>query len=374
MRIQSDSTETTSSAVPTIRIPSKPIARVRHDAAWVTAQSTHVKVVNTAVANLVEGLERDEARRIFKHEWDEDLHLGAGLSGDTALVQYLLVMDALNFCFWPQPGLEYEHLARGLKKTVQKDPTALEASRLESMDGPAVQRLLGRSQPLPLQEERAALLREIGCGLQRSWGGLAFNMVTAAQGSAETLVAYVLDSFPGFRDYSLYRGREVWLLKRAQIFVGDVWGTFGGQGCGSFHDIGCLTAFADYRIPVLLRQKGILQYSGDLAHAVDKHVPITAGSEEEIELRACTVVAVEEIRKALQQGLGNCLPAEAKDSRDQETPKSATETASGGLNRQSAGEERIEVNSVLIDWWLWETGEAQRNGPNAHHRTITTFY
>jgi hypothetical protein len=44
-----------------------------------------------------------------------DLHLGAGLSGDTALVQYLLVMDALNFCFWPQPGLEYEHLARGLK-------------------------------------------------------------------------------------------------------------------------------------------------------------------------------------------------------------------------------------------------------------------
>lgn len=40
------------------------------------------------------------------------------------------------------------------------------------------------------------------------------------------------------------RGREVWLLKRAQIFVGDVWGAFGGRGCGAFHDIGCLTAFA----------------------------------------------------------------------------------------------------------------------------------
>lgn len=32
-----------------------------------------------------------------------------------ATAQYLLVLDALNFCFWPQPGLEYEHLARGLK-------------------------------------------------------------------------------------------------------------------------------------------------------------------------------------------------------------------------------------------------------------------
>ena len=35
--------------------------------------------------------------------------------GDGATAQYLLVLDALNFCFWPQPALEYEHLARGLK-------------------------------------------------------------------------------------------------------------------------------------------------------------------------------------------------------------------------------------------------------------------
>lgn len=35
--------------------------------------------------------------------------------GDAATAQYLLVLDALNFCFWPQQGLEYEHLARGLK-------------------------------------------------------------------------------------------------------------------------------------------------------------------------------------------------------------------------------------------------------------------
>lgn len=41
------------------------------------------------------------------------VHLSSG--GDAAVAQYLLVLDALNFCFWPQPGLEYEHLARGLK-------------------------------------------------------------------------------------------------------------------------------------------------------------------------------------------------------------------------------------------------------------------
>ena len=30
-------------------------------------------------------------------------------------LQYLLVVDALNFCFWPDEDLEYEQLAKGLK-------------------------------------------------------------------------------------------------------------------------------------------------------------------------------------------------------------------------------------------------------------------
>lgn len=103
----------------------------------------------------------------------------------------------------------------------------------------------------------------------------------------------------------LSRGQEVWLLKRAQILVGDIWGAFQvnccahhwtciplwsllpwpscrpssksgcrahcvpftmqGQGVGGFHDIGALTMFADYRVPVVLRQMGILKYSQDLA-------------------------------------------------------------------------------------------------------------
>ena len=47
-----------------------------------------------------------------------DLHLGPTTTDDGTVVQYLLVVDTLNFCFWPEPGLEYEHLARGLKVAV----------------------------------------------------------------------------------------------------------------------------------------------------------------------------------------------------------------------------------------------------------------
>ncbi len=37
------------------------------------------------------------------------------IDGGPLTVLYLLCVDAINFCFWPQCGLEYEHLARGLK-------------------------------------------------------------------------------------------------------------------------------------------------------------------------------------------------------------------------------------------------------------------
>lgn len=66
----------------------------------------------------------------------------------------------------------------------------------------------------------------------------------------------------------LCRGRQVFLYKRAQIFVADLWGALGGKGLGCFEDISCLTTFADYRVPVVLRELGVLHYSDDLASKV----------------------------------------------------------------------------------------------------------
>ena len=41
-----------------------------------------------------------------------------------------------------------------------------------------------------------------------------------------------------------------------------------GQAYGNFHDIDQLTMFADYRVPVVLRELGVLQYSPTLAAQV----------------------------------------------------------------------------------------------------------
>lgn len=104
----------------------------------------------------------------------------------------------------------------------------------------------------------------------------------------------------GFRDHTVYKGRQVFFYKRAQIFAADLYGAFKGQQYGEFIDISSITIFADYIVPAVLRQLGVLKYSPSLASIVDSKNEISSGSEEEIELRACSVYAVEKMRDLIR--------------------------------------------------------------------------
>ena len=95
------------------------------------------------------------------------------------------------------------------------------------------------------------------------------------------------------------------MYKRAQIFAADLWGAFQGQGYGEFNDIGSITIMADYIVPAVLRQIGVLKYSSILANKIDAENEIGPGSEEEVELRACSIHAVEKMRELISVKSGN---------------------------------------------------------------------
>lgn len=102
----------------------------------------------------------------------------------------------------------------------------------------------------------------------------------------------------------MYKGHQVFLYKRAQIFVADLYGAFKGEGYGNFHDVAKITIFADYIVPAVLRQLGVLKYSPSLAELIKANNEISSGSEEEIELRACSVYAVEKMRELIAKKSG----------------------------------------------------------------------
>ncbi|GAB4820369.1 hypothetical protein N2152v2_007415 [Parachlorella kessleri] len=283
--------------------------------------------------------------------------------------RYLLVVDSLNFCFWQDEEFEYENLAGGIKASVLRDSSCLDAARLAEMTSEGLQALVGWKRALPLQEERARLLREVGQGLLQGYEGQASNLIHAAGRSAARLVELVTAAFPGFRDHTIYRGRQVFFYKRAQIFVGDVWGAFQGQGLGCFPDIHCLTMFADYRVPVVLRELGVLQYSEQLASKVDSRQELQPGSTEEVEIRAATVVAVDALRAAVATKFGQ-HQLHSTPAREGDAVGAGTEA---GDPNQALVEERLP-NSVQLDWWLWEQGERARQQHRPHHRTLTIYY
>lgn len=76
---------------------------------------------------------------------------------------------------------------------------------------------------------------------------------------------------------------------------------------------------------------------------VDARQELQSGSEEEVEIRAASILAVEQLKAAANKLLT------AQDS-----------TAEPLL-------------SIQLDWWLWQEGERTRN-VDTHHKTWTIYY
>jgi hypothetical protein len=94
-----------------------------------------------------------------------------------------------------------------------------------------------------------------------------------------------------------------------------------------------LTAYADYKLPQVLRAFGILEYEKSLADRIDDLIEIPHDSAEEIEIRSATIWAIE----LLQQKIG----------------------------RLTAG----EIDNTI---WLMSQNMQDESGP--YHRTRTIFY
>jgi len=294
-------------------------------------------------------------------EWDSDgwHYTGVNYQGPEELRKervalYILALDAINFCFWPHPTLEsntleYDHLAIALRKLAEKDdhgnnnamslesyffqPNNLASLTVKDMEA-ALDPLLGHF--LPNIEERCRLWNELGEGLlQSSDEGTAMKFINNNESSASNLVKALVDTFPGFRDETIWQGRFVAFYKRAQIAVGDL---NAALVLNNIPGLDQLTTFADYRVPQILRHWGALSYSQPLAQKVDAREELQL--EEEVSIRAATVVCVDELVRIV-----------ARDSEE-------------------------TVTAVSMDWYLWQVGESlnQKGDLKPHHRVNTIFY
>jgi hypothetical protein len=259
---------------------------------------------------------------------------------------FILTLDAINFGsgYFPhlrkRPGLSgYFTVATALKERVERvgpftarELTGVSAAQCRAIfgqdrdDGP-VDELMGLF---------ARALNDLGRFLEERFEGRFAGPIEAAEHSAARLVE-VLADMPFFRDAVPYDGLSVPFYKRAQLTAADLALALGGAGRGRFDDLDRLTIFADNLVPHVLRRDGILRYDADLAARIDAGSLIPAGSEEEVEIRACAIHAVELIGDTLR-GAG------------------------------------AAITSMGLDYLLWNRGQLPEYKAHPRHRTRTVYY
>ena len=270
--------------------------------------------------------------------------------GTGVTAEWIFVLDTINHCFWPDVGYPlwtiyyrgealsgYWALAASLKRAMEEGIRIHQAETLASMDSQTLAHIFSGRGKIPLFKDRLANLRQAGQVLLDRFQGSFIHVLEEARGSPAELVSLLVRQFPSFDDTASYHGKTVYFLKRAQLLIQDLWSTFSGESWGDFRDLWQLTAFADYKLPQVLRHLGLIHYRPTLAQCIQELMFIPPESPEEVEIRAATVWAVELIRQALT-------------SRGQ------------------------KVTSAQIDNWLWNLGQEDTYRRLPYHRTRTIFY
>jgi hypothetical protein len=287
--------------------------------------------------------------------WYDRFHFHDGTG---RAVNWLLLLDALNFCFWAEKGqprwrIEYhgETLdgywaeAASLTRAVEEGIALWDAEYLSTMSREdlayvfrSIQAADGSvGEMIPLFDARLAHVHEVGRVLLARYNGQFAHAVEKAGGSAVNLALLLAQEFSSFRDVAIYRDQEVRFFKRAQICVADLYGAFGGKRWGTFTDLDKLTIFADYKLPQVLRHYGVLEYAPGLAQRIDNQELLQPGGEEEVELRAATIWACELLRREMSRISGQAITA-------------------------------VEVDQLL--WFLGQNSAEMR----PYHRTRTIYY
>jgi hypothetical protein len=201
-------------------------------------------------------------------------------------------------------------LAAALHRGLHEDGTPLwDARWMAGLDRHGLDYLLrGEGRPPPLMAERLTHVRQAGDVLLRRWDGEFANLIEVCHGDAVQLALGFAAEFPSFRDEALWNGQRVKFYKRAQIGAADLSRLLPHDRLGRLHGLARLTAFADYKVPQVMRREGLLLLSPALAQRIGAREPLAPGGEEEVAIRAATIWGCEWLARALSGERGRPIP------------------------------------------------------------------
>lgn len=256
--------------------------------------------------------------------------------------------DAQAFCFWGYLNkwtIDYEGkkidgwwgLLAAIQKALEASIPLLEGEYLANMTENQISDLLAGEPAIPLPKERLVAFHQIGQQLVDKYDGRFHNFLNTAPKDATELILALADEFEIFRDTAKYKNQTVLFYKKAQLLVHDLKEGFVGTKYSQISNIDELTGEADYKVPAILRNMGILVYDAELSTKIDNRVELASGSVEEIEIRAGMLVALNLIVEKLK-------------------PKYPA------------------MNALTLDGILWIMSQTKSENDKPYHLTLTIDY
>jgi hypothetical protein len=284
-------------------------------------------------------------------------------------IGFCFLIDSINFCFWPN-SFEYEHLVTNIKEAMKKKPGIFSPSSIVQMKEQVFRDNVfkGLTDNLNQIPERFRLLQEMANAIIRDFGGKYANLILESGYDSDILLDIIVSNITGFQDHGVYKGKQVFYYKRAQILVGDInevlvmyKKVIPNENFDSLNktlyevpedhlqklkemdikglcNVDNLTCFADYRVPQVLNYFNVVQYSEDLDNKIKNQIQLNFGSEEEAEIRGAMIWIVEMVKEYISEKFSK------------------------------------KLMSIEVDWILWQFGEKNLIKMPNHHRVLTIFY
>lgn len=260
----------------------------------------------------------------------------------------ILIFNALSFYYWGDPKwtIEYQRenydgsfgMIKVIERALVEGYEITDWGYCEKISEKDFAHIMRGNVEIPFFQERLNIIRNIGKRIVEKYNGRLTNLLQRFNSDIHTALELIINNFPSFEDISFCDENEVYFLKRAQLLVADFHTLFPKLEYLQMKNIDLLTACADYKLPQILRKTGVLEYSSDLADKIDRKTIIEHDSQEEIEIRANTIWAVEYIKEEL------------KNTRE------------------------MELNSMKINEQLWLATQEKKKDDKPYHLTRTVCY
>jgi hypothetical protein len=252
---------------------------------------------------------------------------------DKDKLEFIFLFAVINFCFWNFENPSGTSKILNCLYSFYQNHNDFSIKKISSLSFKEFKYIF-KGENLLLVHERHILVKELQFVLETKYKDSVNNIFTYCGNDTELFIKTLVNDIPSFNDISVVGDIEIPFFKRIQVLTSQILNT------PEFNHLLRpfeLTAFADYRLPQVLRELGILEYSTELAAKIDNNQLILKDSAEEIEIRCNTIAAIENAKDFLNSNYN------------------------------------LRMNSASIDYLIWNMSRTLQN-MKPHHKTITIFY